>query len=311
MNIHFICPGSAKCGTTTLYEYLNLHPDLNLPPTKETNFFSHDQYYEKGKDWYEAEYFRDADSRLNGDISTGYATYHETAIPRILRSYGPDVKIILMIRDPVERAISHYRMIKYGGGKAEPQLKVLLESLERIHEASALMNVRDTMCGYSYVQEKLLPDWRYLQYIKNGFHGQTLNAYISAFGRRNVLLVNIEDLKLNPNDTLDQVQEFLGIRKVDLATTVLVANESMKVRFNTINKAIHLISKNTTLRCAIYKVFGFSNVNKFYYRIKNKNKKKYTPEKVEQGVRRRLKKIFLNDIELLERLTGKSFEHWK
>lgn len=311
MKLHFICPGSPKCGTTTLYEYLNRHPNITLPSTKETNFFSHNQFYSLGKEWFESEYFKGPEDNINGDISTGYAAYHQIAVPRILADYGQDIKIILMIRNPVKRAYSHYCMIKYGGGKNEPEFEDLVSDLISIHESGSEISLEETMNGYSYTGEDRLMEWRYVQYIKSSMYGEILNSYISAFGIENVMVVSIDDLSRRPVEILDSIQEFIEVDKVSLVSNNLKANESKEIRYKSVSSALSFLYKNKLLRNIIYGALGFSRVNKLYYKIKNLNKKTYVPAKMSSETEARLKSLFLKDVELLEKLTGSNYGFWK
>src|SRR5512142_3502978 len=105
----FIIIGAMKCATSTLHEQLAIQPGLFMSRPKEPNFFSDDDIYAKGWDWYRG-LFEGADERaLCGESSTHYTklpTYPHT-VARI-RRHLPRVKLIYIMRDPIERLISHY-----------------------------------------------------------------------------------------------------------------------------------------------------------------------------------------------------------
>jgi len=120
--ISFLFVGTAKAGTTSIYNYLLQHPDIFIPK-KETFYFLRDIYehnslpYPKqrnpenlvlGTDAYRALY-EDSNGKMSGEIGTGYLFSHEVSIPRIKEELGEEVKIVIILRHPVDRAYSSYR----------------------------------------------------------------------------------------------------------------------------------------------------------------------------------------------------------
>lgn len=103
MRLHFVCVGGNKCGTTWLYEMLRQHPDLAVARTKEPHFFSVN--YDRGLDWYRS-HWQD-DEGFRGELSTDYL-YDELALERLAADF-PDVRLLVLLRHPLERAISHFR----------------------------------------------------------------------------------------------------------------------------------------------------------------------------------------------------------
>ena len=117
---NFLIPGAAKCGTTSLYEYLAQHPDVFMPEDKEPNFFIRERIpVDRAAGEvstfaaYKALYRGSAASSARGDASTNNFFFYERAIPEIKRHVG-DVKIIIALRDPVDRAWSQYSSMLLG-----------------------------------------------------------------------------------------------------------------------------------------------------------------------------------------------------
>ncbi|MFW6009458.1 MAG: sulfotransferase domain-containing protein [archaeon] len=109
---NFICPGAQKAATTSLYNILKLHPDVFLPDIKEPQFFAVDKKYKNGLEWYEKKYYSNvSEEKIIGDISTGYMAIEHSA-ERIANDLGTNIKIIFLLRNPVDRAYSHYWMEK-------------------------------------------------------------------------------------------------------------------------------------------------------------------------------------------------------
>ncbi|QTN38479.1 sulfotransferase [Cryomorphaceae bacterium] len=103
----FLCIGAQKSGTTWLQDCLIHHPDIFLPPEKEVHFF--DWKYYRSYDWYQKK-FSTAGERLIGEITPGYSTIAKHRIQHIAR-FNPSAKIIFLLRNPIERAWSHSKMV--------------------------------------------------------------------------------------------------------------------------------------------------------------------------------------------------------
>lgn len=105
MNLNFYCIGSSKCGTSSLHDILNQHPDIFLPTVKETKFLS--KNHEKGVEWYYNEYFKKYNNeKAVGEIYPCLAL--QEAPKRLFESFGKDLKIIVVLRNPVARMYSNY-----------------------------------------------------------------------------------------------------------------------------------------------------------------------------------------------------------
>jgi len=104
----FFVVGAQKAGTTSLHDWLAQQPDVCLPTLKETHYFSHDQRYEKGLDWYMRQFPRCADGSVVGEVDPEYM-YHACA-PERIAEVCPEAKIVFILRSPLERAYSQYLM---------------------------------------------------------------------------------------------------------------------------------------------------------------------------------------------------------
>ncbi|WP_263840138.1 sulfotransferase domain-containing protein [Salinibacter sp.] len=107
--IDFVCVGGNKCGTTWLYKMIKQHPKLNVSVNKEPSYFSH--HYQRGEDWYLENW--NSDERPRGEFSTSYL-YSDAAIRRMSEDC-PHVRVIVLLRHPIERAISHARHLMRSG----------------------------------------------------------------------------------------------------------------------------------------------------------------------------------------------------
>lgn len=103
----FIVIGAMKCGTTSLYYALDAHPEIEMSDRKETDFFIRARNYRRGTDWYEDRF--PASGQARGECSPNYTKAH--LFPRVARRMHdlvPDVHLVYMVRDPIDRIVSHY-----------------------------------------------------------------------------------------------------------------------------------------------------------------------------------------------------------
>jgi hypothetical protein len=104
----FFLAGAPKAGTTSLYHDLRRHPNLCMSEPKETWYFFDHRKYEQGLDWYESEFFGQcAERKIIGEATPGYMAHPESPF-RIADSLGAELQFLFLLRDPVERAFSHY-----------------------------------------------------------------------------------------------------------------------------------------------------------------------------------------------------------
>ena len=215
----FLGLGVQKGGTTTLQKLLEQHPQVWLSPQKELHFFS--LHYDRGSRWY-SNCFRDAEShQLCGDI-TPYYIFHPQAAKRIA-SLLPSVRLIVLLRDPVERCLSQY-FHSYRLG---------LESLDL---ESALSAESDRLAG---AEEQLVaPGGSHRSYQEHSYMSRSryehqLSRFEKYFNIDQFLLLRSEDLFENPIDVWGRILNFLCLRSMPFPLDIPPANsgrgESEKV----------------------------------------------------------------------------------
>jgi hypothetical protein len=193
---NFLIIGAARCGTTTLYEYLQEHPDIYLPKSKrpEPHFFLKEKEYKKTIHYYSQKYFSDVqEQKAIGEASTSYIC-HEFVAERI-QNHLPDVKLIVMLRHPVERAYSNYwHTVKSG--------------LETVSFEEAVLTERGRLAAITD------PTWLEIEpfaYVKRGFYYKQLKTYLQYFARSQILVLLLDDLERTPLNTMSSVYDFLGV----------------------------------------------------------------------------------------------------
>jgi Sulfotransferase domain len=196
----FIIIGVQKGGTTSLYNYLSQHPQIAPATTKEIHYF--DLNFDKSTDWYCSHFPTPAEGEYSiaGEASP-YYIFHPQVPQRIYHLF-PQVKIIALLRNPVERAISHYYYY----------IKVKYESLSF---EEAIAREPERLKGEI---EKLLADPTYYSYehqhhayLKRGIYADQLPAWLKLFPKEQILILKSEDLYANPCENYNKVLKFLNL----------------------------------------------------------------------------------------------------
>jgi hypothetical protein len=196
--LDFIVIGAQKAGTTSLWHYLRDHPDLYLPPDKEAPFFSHTINYERGFDWYLAEYFPLAPSgALTGTVTPHYMTGWEGSsvdvIAERIHATLPDVRLIALLRDPIERAISHFRMSQRRGMERRSFEQAIADQLT----PQALEEAR-----HHHTETN--------SYVTAGEYGRILDSYRRLFPRDQILVLYVNELRDEPQRLVKELLHFIG-----------------------------------------------------------------------------------------------------
>ncbi len=200
---NFFMVGAARSGTTSMYEYLRSHPEIFMPATLAGKEPSH--FCDLTAPW--AARYRDFDAYLSlfskgrgraavGDGSTNYLVSPESA-RRISQRY-PNAKILIILRNPAERAYSLYRYICCWGIEDAPTFEKALA-----REASRLGNAQ-------FIERWNLLYHAFL-YYNSGLYAEQITRYQEAFPREQMHIVLFDDLKKNAADTVSGVYRFLGV----------------------------------------------------------------------------------------------------
>jgi hypothetical protein len=197
-DLDFLLVGAQKAGTTSLFEYVRLHPGLHLPTEKEVSYFNLESRVERGWDWYLGWVFADAPEDLPwGTFSTFYmdaAEGREDTVPRRIRETIPDVKLMAILRDPVERCISHHRM----------------SVMKRLEERSFDDAVDDLLKEDALAEARRSPT-EANSYVTRGEYGRALANYLELFPREQLLVVFAEDLDRDPARVLREIFTYVGV----------------------------------------------------------------------------------------------------
>lgn len=209
--LDFIIIGAQKSGTTSLFEYLRQHRGITMPEGKERPYFSHQSPYLRGWTDYVRKTFPFADETTKwGTATPQYMTgglweepnsaladegYDERTVPKRIATQLPDVRLIAILRDPVERARSHHRMAQMNG----IDKRSFGEAINDLLRPEALEHARREP------QETT-------GYVSWGEYGRILDGYFDVFPRSQLLIVFTDELETAPDKLLRRIQGFVGVQ---------------------------------------------------------------------------------------------------
>jgi len=198
---NWMCIGAPKAGTTSLYSALKTHPEIWVPECKETHFFSSPDYY-NGMDWYLKTYFSGAKkNRSVGELTPKYL--RQKGVPeRINKHINKDIKFLVILRNPVDRAWSHYchaydrfRHVQFRPTEDLTFDEALKVEPDRLRQSNEY--------GWTHGM--------FLAYFYTGLYAQHLKNWFGVFSRRKFLIITLEDLIENTAYTLDKITNHLKI----------------------------------------------------------------------------------------------------
>lgn len=196
--LEFIVIGAQKSGTTSLFKYLQDHPRIFIPAAKEAPYFTENAYLDLGFDWYLAEFFGNADpDQLWGTVTPSYMANLDAA--RRIHETIPDVKLIALLRNPIDRAMSQYQMA-YKRGVEDRRIADAFEKLLQPESIISARKIRD----FTRVSEKHC-------YLVWGEYGRIIQHYRQYFPANRLHISFFDDLDLRPSQMIDGVLKFLGL----------------------------------------------------------------------------------------------------
>lgn len=243
--------GAAKCGTTALVDYLYQHRDVYSGHEKECHFFNDDEAYILGLKKYIAEFFPNSSSyKIRLDGTPAYLRGNDKIISRIKSSYieTEHLKFIIMVRNPLDRAYSHYRHM----------CRISLESLS-FSEGIKQEKIR---------LEKKYRGSSWWGYYHDSKFTEQIDDWVQAFGRRSVLILNQKDLLKNPQEVLNLVCDFLSID--NFVIQEINSNSESMPKLKLLNI---LVNRNFFGRSIIKHIFGKFTSRNLRVKINRMNQK--------------------------------------
>ncbi|MBC6477742.1 MAG: sulfotransferase [Hormoscilla sp. GM7CHS1pb] len=292
---NFLIIGAAKSGTTALYNYLKQHPEIYMSPAKEPRFFAFEgeklnfQGVTSGMKNsitnladYQALFKGVSREKAIGEASTIYLDIPKT-VDRI-KHYIPDAKLIAILRNPVDRAYSHFSM----------QIREAREPIMDFSKALA--------CERKRIQDNWIPGFHY---ASKGLYYSKIKRYFDAFNREQIRVDLYEELK---TDSLGLIQDIFSFLEVD---KTFVPDTSIRFNVSGIpkNRMIHnFLGRPNPIKKALKPLLPKKLRNRLSASIKQRNLTKLPPMSPE--VRQELIEVYREDILMLQDLLERDLYSW-
>lgn len=186
----FLIIGVQKAGTSSLYYYLAQHPQIGMSLEKELHYYNYHVLRGKGRGWYKS--FFPLKFKSRGKITGEASPYYlfDGAAPARIKADIPNVKLIALLREPVDRAYSSYSMNKRQQQRADfPSFEDAIANEDMSQEESRL-------------------------YLYRGRYAEHIRPWLACFPRDSILFVRSEEFFADPRAALDEVYDFLGVERI-------------------------------------------------------------------------------------------------
>lgn len=296
---NFFLVGAPRCGTTAIVAALEQHPDVYPSPVKEPNFFCPDVWVEdvvgkshlsrhgrrtpifhaliRDEKEYLGLYKEAAEYKAVGDYSVNYLRSKQA--PSRIFAKSPVAKIVISLRNPIERAYSHFLMECRIGRVSPPFENVIAK----------------------HVDELGLSEFDYDNYVECSLYFESVKRYIDVFGRENVLVVLYDDLLGHFESTIAQICRHIGLSAPANLRNIR-KNDSTVARFQRFNRILYRSGVKT----------GISRIVPYW--VKEAGKRYYYRSAYDDGDERCTtqlsNEIFVDDLSKLSELLGRDLSHW-
>lgn len=286
--VDFLGIGAERGGTTWLAKCLEEHPEINFAKMKEVFFFNKfdphflkaaNPNYERGLIWYQSNFWPEK-SGLRGEFSPTYLFDMEAA--RRIKKHNQEVKLVLVLRDPVDRAYSQY-----------------------LNDVS--MGLVPEI-GFEKAVKK------YKSLLEKGLYAKYLKTYFTLFPRKNFFICLNEDIQTKPAATVKKLYSFLGLKDTNFKPECLYRKVDPVVRsripwFNSLLvRAQYVFSGG---RLGFFLAFiEKSGLKKFAIYLKTINTKETKKEPIKISTRRKLQKFYTESVKELEKLINRDLSLW-
>ncbi len=292
---NFMCVGASKSGTTTLYEILKQHSEIGVSSFKEPRFFDNDKNWCMGVEWYQKGYFSNtAEKKMRGEFTSSYLSTKKCP-KRIKEICGEDMKFIVMLRNPIDRAYSHYLHTK----RDELEKLSFIKALEQEKERLKIAKINCDPVAFAK-----------FSYVFQGLYATHLNEYFQYFNTHQFLIIIFEEFVKNPTQSMRDVFSFLGVSSDEKIDVNLHKNPAGKARSRFLKKAM---KKKT-----IFKSLAKSFITSFAVRQKIRNflhavnNKVVTKKPLTKAEREKAYTVYFNkEINRLEDLLDINLNIWK
>ncbi len=194
----FLVIGAQKAGTTSLFSYLTTHPHISRPLKKEIHYF--DTRWHRHENWYRSHFPATGDGMLTGEASPCYLFY--PMAPARVAKLLPDVRLIVLLRDPVARAYSHYQQSRNKGFETCSFEEAVAAEPQRLREDEPLLNGHPDAGTVAFKKNA---------YLTRGHYAEQLARWFEEFQREQFHIIKSEAFFADPQQTCSDVFSFLGL----------------------------------------------------------------------------------------------------
>ena len=293
MKSNFLIVGAPKCGTTAMWRYLNQHPDIFMSPRKDIHFFGRDLDFTKRDRFNLQEYdsfFTGCKQKAIGEASVWYL-YSKTAAQEIA-TYNPDMKIIIMVRDPIQLMYAHYTQLKLNGLGDED-----ISSFEDALKAEPYRKKGQRIPKHNSIPSTLL-------YTKVASLSEQIQRYFDHFPCEQIHIIFQEDMKLCMPELYHKTLNFLGVDS-DFTTNFSRVNSHKEIRSEGLRRMIGAIPQPLKKR--------LPNQARAHFRklMRRFNTRHAQRSPLDPHLEQRLRHDFKDEICTLELLLQRDLTHWK
>jgi len=285
---NFLIVGAQKAGTTSLFEILNQHSQIYLPPKKEIHFFDVDESYAKGKSFYSNFFSEAGKAQAVGEASPSYLFLPEVP-QRIFDTLGKDVKIIIVLRNPADRAFSQYKMLAAIGKEKRRLDEVLQYNMEQI--------------------KKSLNFDKLTSYLDRGMYAFQIENYFRVFPKENIRIYLFEEDFLDKRkQMIIDLQTFLGVETENISTYI----KALPYNINKSKNVDEMLNTAHPVNQFFKRLIPSKKLRVFLKYHLNQMNSKNAFENLDLGPWREklIQEVFIDDIKKTEKLIGRSLERW-
>jgi hypothetical protein len=285
---NFLIIGAMKSGTTALYYYLEQHPEIYMSPVKEPNFFSSQKQENEAGAVTHIRTYQHLFRGVSGEKAIGEASHSYLYEPRAaaeIRRYIPEAKLIAILRNPIDRAYSHFLHMVRSGTEPLDDFAQALREEEGIHKGRTLQD-----------------------YIGRGLYYNQLKRYFGTFPREQVRIYLYEDLSGTPISTVQDAFRFLKVDDSFVPDVSLRRNVSGHPKYKTLDG---LLRRQSRIKHAakIYLPARLRwRLSKAFDDLKTRNL--VEPPPVQSEVRRQLIRVYREDILKVQELIHRDLSGW-
>jgi hypothetical protein len=286
---NFLIIGAMKSGTTALYYYLEQHPEVYMSPVKEPNFFSSQEQENAVDTVSHIGAYQHLFRGVSGEKAIGEASHSYLYEPRAaaeIRRYVPEAKLIAILRNPIDRAYSHFlHMVREGTEPLDDFAQALREDKVGVHK------------------ERIFQD-----YIGRGFYYSQLERYFDIFDRDQVRVYLYEDLSAAPTSTLQDVFRFLEVDESFVPDVSLRRNVSGYPKYKNLDRLLRGQSR-VKHALKIYLPAGLRwRLSRAFDDLKTRNL--VGPPPIQPEVRQQLIRIYREEILKVQELIPRDLSGW-